>query len=330
MRQIEVNAEQAGERLDKFLQSALIDYSRTDIQKLIDAGMILRDGVPCSKNLRVSAGMMIDIQALPEKNASRLEPENIPLNIVHEDKDIIILNKPRGLVVHPGAGVLQGTLAAGLLYHYQKLSTINGPLRPGILHRLDKDTPGLMVVARTDKAHADLSAQMEAREIQRTYYALVWGNPRELEGTVDAPIERDPDNRVRMAVRPEGKRAVTHWRVLENFRFATLLECKLETGRTHQIRVHMRHLGHSIVGDPVYEGGEMALQRIGPLDRPIGNQILRIAPAQMLQAVKLSLLHPRTKKRVSFEIPLEDSFEQILSLLRSKAPALPDQEFAFD
>lgn len=324
MQQIEVPLENAGERLDKFLQSALTEFSRTDIQKIIEEGAVLRNGVACPKNLRVSAGMIIEVAHLPEKNASRLEPENIPLNIVYEDKEIIILNKPRGLVVHPGAGVLQGTLAAGLLFHYKKLSNLNGPLRPGIVHRLDKDTPGLMVVARTDKAHADLSAQMEAREIQRTYQALIWGNPRELEGTIDAPIERDPDNRVRMAVRPEGKRAVTHWKVLENFRFATLVECRLETGRTHQIRVHMRHMGHPIVGDPVYEGGEMALLRLGPLERPTANQVLKKAPAQMLQAIRLSLLHPKNQERVSFEIPLENTFVESLKILREKAAVLPN------
>jgi len=322
MSTFKVSPEFVGERLDKFLQVQLEGYSRTDIQKFISADLVSCQGVPCSKNHRLSAGMVIEVGDLPEKPSSRLEPEKIPLNIVYEDKDIVILNKPRGLVVHPGAGVLHGTLAAGLLYHFKKLSLVNGPLRPGIVHRLDKDTPGLMVVARTDAAHAKLSAQMDAREIVRTYWALVWGQPRDLEGTVDAPIERDPDNRIRMAVRPEGKRAVTHYRVLESFRFATLLECKLETGRTHQIRVHMKHLGHSIVGDPVYEGGECALHRIGPLDRPHAMKILKMAPAQMLQAVRLSLLHPRTGKRVNFEAPLDDSFQQILEYLRKHAPAL--------
>lgn len=322
MQQFKVGPEAANGRVDKFLQEALADYSRTDIHKLIAAGKVLCEGTACAKNLKLREGMVLQVLDLPQKQESRLLPEKIPLHIVHEDKEIVILNKPRGLVVHPGAGVQEGTLAAGLLYHFQNLSKINGPLRPGIVHRLDKDTPGLMVVARNDKAHAHLAAQMEAREIVRTYWALVWGHPKDLEGTIDAPIDRDPDNRVRMAVQSGGKRAVTHFRVLETFRFATLLECKLETGRTHQIRVHMRHIGIPIIGDPVYDGCEPALMRIGPLDRPIGQKILKISPAQMLQAMQLSLRHPRTDKRVSFEVPLEDSFAKVLDLLRKKAPVV--------
>jgi 23S rRNA pseudouridine1911/1915/1917 synthase len=323
MSKFEVSPEHQGERIDKFLQDALQEFSRTDIQKILLAEKVLQNDQPCPKNLRVKAGMVIEVLSLPEKMSSHLEPENIPLNIVYEDKDMIILNKPRNLVVHPGSGVQTGTLAAGLLYHFKKLSKVNGPLRPGIVHRLDKDTPGLMVVARTDKAHQALAQQLESREIERIYYALIWGQPKDLEGTVDAPIDRDPDNRIRMAVvKNGGKAAVTHYKVLESFRFATLVECKLETGRTHQIRVHMRHIGHPIVGDPIYEGGECALHRIGPLERPHASKVLKIAPAQMLQAVRLSLLHPRTQKPVKFEIPLEGPFSEILAYLRKNAPAL--------
>lgn len=327
MLQFKVGLESVGERVDKFLQVSMVDFSRTDIQKLLTADKVLCDGTVCSKNLKMKEGMVLQVLDLPSKQESRLVPEKIPLNIVHEDKDIVILNKPRGLVVHPGAGVQEGTLAAGLLYHFKKdLSKINGPLRPGIIHRLDKDTPGLMVVARNDKAHAALATQMEAREIVRTYWALVWGHPKDIDGTVDAPIDRDPDNRVRMAVKSDGKRAVTHFQILESFRFATLLECKLETGRTHQIRVHMRHMGNPIVGDPVYDGGECALHRIGPLDRPIALRMLKLCPAQMLQAMRLSLMHPRTEKRVNFEVPVEESFAKVLELLRKHAPALQSEE----
>lgn len=326
MKSFEVSVEFEGERLDKFLQSVLADFSRTDIQKIIGEDKVSSAGKICSKNLRLHAGAVIDVAELPVKLESRLEPEKIPLNIVFEDKDIVILNKPRGLVVHPGAGVHGGTLAAGLLYHFKTLSKNNGPLRPGIVHRLDKDTPGLMVVARNDKAHASLAAQMDAREIVRVYWALIWGHPKDLAGTIDAPIERDPDNRVRMAVRPEGKRAVTHYTVLETYRFATLVECKLETGRTHQIRVHMRHIGHPIVGDPVYDGCEAALPRIGPLDRPSALKILKLAPAQLLQAMRLSLLHPKTGKRVFFEVPLEGPFNQVLEYMRKFAPAIEVEE----
>ncbi|HSQ42409.1 MAG TPA: RluA family pseudouridine synthase [Fibrobacteraceae bacterium] len=316
MTPVEVPEEYAGERVDKFLCHVLPDYSRTDLQGLLEAGQVLCDGHVCAKNLRLRSGMRLTILQLPTKASSHLEPEEIPLDIVFEDKDLVILNKPRNLVVHPGNGVQSGTLAAGLLYHFKKLSSINGPLRPGIVHRLDKDTPGLMVVARNDKAHRTLAEMLEARKIERIYQALVWGHPDDAEGIVDAPIGRDPDNRVRMAVQPTGKRAVTHYRVLESFRFATLVECKLDTGRTHQIRVHMRHLGHPIVGDPAYEGAECALQRLGPLDRPAAAKLLKIAPAQLLQAVRLSLPHPRTQKPLQFSVPLDAAFSEALDLLR--------------
>lgn len=318
---VKVGESQAEERIDRFLQAQLKDFSRTDIQKIIAAGSVLVNGLSISKNFRLEPGMEIQVLTLPEKEDSNLEPENIPLNIIYEDDDIVIINKPRKLVVHPGSGVRTGTLAAGLLYHFKEnLSRMNGSLRPGIVHRLDKDTPGLMVVAKNDKAHLSLASQLENRTIHRTYKALVWGHPRDLEGMIDAPIERDPRNRLKMAVVPNGKEARTHYKILEFFTFASLLELELETGRTHQIRVHNRYMGNPVFGDPTYDGRDGCLMRVPPLVRDIAAEALEKSPAQLLQAVKLTLRHPRTGKMVTFEAPLEKTFEDVLKYLRKEAP----------
>lgn len=320
MPKVEVAGEFAGARVDKFLQAALGGVSRTDVQKLLASGQVLCGGAPVQKNFRVAAGMELEVLSLPAKEASTLEPEELPLDIVFEDGELVVLNKPRGLVVHPGNGVKNGTLAAGLLFHFkEQLSTINGPLRPGIVHRLDKDTPGLMLVAKTDSAHRSLAAQLETRSLSRTYRALVWGRPRDAEGTVDAPIGRDPRNRLRQAVTRAGKPARTHYEVLEKFAFATLVEFHLETGRTHQIRVHCRHMGTPILGDRTYGGGEACLTRVPPLLRPVAEKALQLAPAQMLQAVKIKFLHPLDGRELEFDAPTEPAFGGILELLRSEA-----------
>ena len=251
------------QRVDRFLQSELKEFSRTDIQKLIASEQVLFEGKPVAKNFRLEPEMEIQVLSLPEKEESNLEPEDIPLDIVYEDEDIVVINKPRRLVVHPGSGIRSGTLAAALLFHFKEnLSQVGGPLRPGIVHRLDKDTPGLMVVAKNDKAHLSLSSQLEMRTLKRTYNALVWGQPRDLEGTIDAPIERDSRNRLKMAVSPNGKEARTHYKILEFYAFASLLELDLETGRTHQIRVHNRYMGNPVFGDPLYDGRDACLMRI--------------------------------------------------------------------
>jgi len=316
-----VGESQAEERIDRFLQAQLKDFSRTDIQKLIAAGSVLVNGSTISKNFRLEPEMEIQVLALPKKEESNLEPEDIPLNIIYEDDDIVVINKPRQLVVHPGSGVRTGTLAAGLLYHFKEnLSQVNGPLRPGIVHRLDKDTPGLMVVAKNDKAHLSLASQLENRTLHRTYKALVWGQPRDLEGTIDAPIDRDPKNRLKMGIVWGGKEERTHYKILEFFTFASLLELELETGRTHQIRVHNRYMGNPVFGDPLYDGRDNCLMRVPPLVRDVASEALEKSPAQLLQAVKLSLIHPSTGKMVTFEAPLEKPFEDVLKYLRKEAP----------
>lgn len=317
-----VNEQHSGERIDKFLVGVMENVSRTDVQKLIAAGEVKVGGAQASKNLRVETGMVVVVDKLPEKEASTLEPENIPLDIVYEDDDIVVLNKPRNLVVHPGNGVQNGTLAAGLLYHFKEnLSAVNGPLRPGIVHRLDKDTPGLMVVAKNDAAHRHLAHQLETRTLHRTYNALVWGHVRDLEGTIDAPIGRNPKNRLKMAVVKDGKPSRTHYVAKKFFAFATLLELQLESGRTHQIRVHSRYMGHPVVGDPLYDGRDGCLNRVSPLMKDIAAKVLEIAPAQLLQAVKIELIHPTTGKKMKFKVPLEKPFEQVLKLLKKECPA---------
>lgn len=311
-----------GSRVDKFLQKELAEYSRTDIQKLLIADKVLLDGEPVAKNLRVEAGMEFTLLATPEKEASDLAPEKIPLDIVFEDKDVVVLNKPRGLVVHPGNGIAKGTLAAGLLYHFgeKHLSKINGPLRPGIVHRLDKDTCGLMVVAKTDAAHRSLAHQLETRDLHRVYHALIWGHPRDLEGVVDAPLGRDPKNRLKIAVLKNGKAARTHYKALEFFEFATLMEFQLETGRTHQIRVHSRFTGHPVFGDPTYEGRESGLVRVQPLWKDVAAKALEMSPAQLLQAVQISFIHPKTGKRLTFKAPADPAFSKVLRYLRKECP----------
>ena len=317
-----VQEKHSGERIDKFLVGAMENVSRTDVQKLIAAGEVKVGGAPASKNFRVETGMVVVVEKLIEKPSSTLEPEDIPLDIVYEDEDIVVLNKPRNLVVHPGSGVSKGTLAAGLLHHFKdNLSAVNGPLRPGIVHRLDKDTPGLMVVAKNDAAHRHLAHQLETRTLHRTYNALVWGCPRDLEGCIDAPIGRNPKNRLKMAVVKGGKESRTHFVAKQFFAIATLLELQLESGRTHQIRVHTRYTGHPVVGDPLYDGREESLNRVPPLMKEIAEKMLEIAPAQLLQAVKIELIHPRTGKKMKFKVPLEEPFAKVLKLLKKECPA---------
>ncbi|NLB62823.1 MAG: RluA family pseudouridine synthase [Fibrobacter sp.] len=322
---IQTESEHKGQRIDKFLQTFLKEFSRTDIQKLIAQKQVLVNGENIAKNFLLDDEMHISVLSLPQKPDTTLKPEFVPLNIIYEDDDIIVVNKQRNLLVHPGSGSPQVTLAAGLLYHYKHLSELNNPLRPGIVHRLDKDTSGLLVAARNDAAHYALAQQFEARSVEREYLALVWGNPHEIQGSINAPIDRDMKNRTRMRVSAKGKEAISHYQVVENFRFASLLKVNLETGRTHQIRVHLRHIGHPIVGDPVYDGGQCALHRIGPLDRQAAVRLLKLSSVQQLQACKLSFKHPRTKESMSFSLEPEDSLLAALDLLRNEAALYGDE-----
>ena len=296
----EVPADCDGERLDLVLGQQLSGLSRSAAQKLMDNGLVTCGGRAVKKNMRVRAGDLISV-SLPEPEPAEARPEDIPLDIVWEDSDIIVVNKPRGMVVHPAPGHTGGTLVNALLYHCgAELSGIGGVIRPGIVHRIDKDTSGLLVAAKNDAAHASLSAQLADRSLSRIYQAVVCGRLRDDEGTVDAPIGRHPTDRKRMTVTDRnGRPAVTHYRVLARYSGYTHVECRLETGRTHQIRVHMAYIGHPLLGDTVY--GRKKPEK--GLD------------GQCLHAAQLKLIHPSTGEPMSFSAPLPDWFTDALSRL---------------
>ena len=284
-------------RLDVCL-SELTELTRSRAQALIEEGLVLLNGRPCKQKDAVRAGDMVRY-AVPEAKAVELVPEDIPLDIVYEDDDICVVNKPRGMVVHPAVGNESGTLVNALLFHFGDLSTIGGEIRPGIVHRIDKMTSGLLVVAKNDFAHERLARQFADHSAHRSYIALVAGNIKEDRGTVDAPIGRHPAERKRMAVVENGRRAVTHYRVLYRFSLVTVLALELETGRTHQIRVHMAHIHHPVVGDTVYSNGKNSLGMEG----------------QALHGWRLQLTHPTTGEHLSFMAPLPEDMRRALKRL---------------
>ena len=300
-RELTARAEDAGKRLDAFLAENLPELSRSRLQQLLEQGLVLLEGRPAKKNLRVAPDQRFTLD-LPEPEPLELQAEDIPLDILYEDGELLVINKPKGLVVHPAPGHESGTLVNALLHHCgDSLSGIGGVKRPGIVHRLDKDTSGLMLAAKTDRAHASLAAQLSGHSLHRVYAALLIGSPREEEGTVDLPIGRHPTDRKKMAVLPKGGReAVTHYKVLEHYRGYSLAECVLETGRTHQIRVHMAALGHPVAGDPLY-GGKCAL--------PLGSQCLH--------AREIVFRHPVTGEEMRFSCPLPEEFRAVLEKLRA-------------
>ena len=287
-----------GERIDSYIAS-VTELSRSNVQKLIEGGAILVNGKTCKANYKLRAGDVAEIQ-MPEPEDIEALPENIPLDIIYEDSDIIVINKARGMVVHPAAGNYTGTLVNALLYHCKDLSDINGVRRPGIVHRIDKDTTGLLAVAKNNSAHLALAEQLQDHTMSRVYYAVVEGIIGENSGTVNAPIGRHDSDRKKMAVNTRvGKPAVTHFEVLERLDNCTLVKCRLETGRTHQIRVHMAYTGHPVTGDPVY-----------------GIKNTRGMDGQALHAGELTLIHPATGEPVTFKAPLPEDFEKLLKRLR--------------
>ncbi len=288
----EVESSQENQRLDVFLTSVMADSSRSYIQSLIKDENVRVDGHIKKANFKLSVGTKVEV-ILPEIQSIDVNPEDIPLDIVYEDHDIIIINKPRGMVVHPAVGNYTGTLVNALLFHCKDLSGINGEIRPGIVHRLDKDTSGVMMAAKNDLAHMGLAEQVKAHSAKRTYYALVQGNIVEEKGVIDAPIGRHPKDRMKMAVTfTNSREAITHFRVVERYGKHTLVECMLETGRTHQIRVHFAYIGHPVVNDPFYGYRKM--------DFPI--------EGQALHSKTLDIVHPISKKEMHFEAPLPDDF----------------------
>jgi len=304
-----VSTETAGERLDRWLATQLPGVSRARLKTLIDAGLVHVDGARRKAAHHVAVGERIEVE-IPPLPAETLEPEPIALTVVHEDEDVLVLDKPAGMVVHPGAGHARGTLAAAVLAHAPGTAGVGGPRRPGVVHRLDKDTSGLLVVAKTAVAYESLTAQLLARTVRRVYHAVIHGRLAGTEGVVDQSIGRHPTDRTRMAVRPagRGRRAVTRWRVLERFAEFTHVEARLETGRTHQIRVHLAHIGHPVAGDAVY-GGRRARP---PL--PV------VMEGLALHAARLGFLHPGTGQAVEFTSALPARIERLLSHLRH-APA---------
>lgn len=283
-------------RLDKACSEIFSDYSRSQIKQLLDGGNITVNGKTEKAKYKVKLGDVIRLEE-PETKTLELRPENIPLDIVYEDDDVIVINKPQGMVVHPAPGHDEHTLVNALLYHCP-LSTINGTFRPGIVHRIDKDTSGLLMVAKNDKAHRSLAKQLKDKTNIREYVALVHGRIAEDEGTINAPIGRSLKDRKKQAVVKDGRNAVTHFEVLKRYRDYTLVKCILETGRTHQIRVHMKYIGHPLVGDPLY----------GPKKTIKGN-------GQFLHAGKLGFVHPTTGKLLIFEAPLPKIFQECLEKL---------------
>ncbi|MDD6042389.1 MAG: RluA family pseudouridine synthase [Eubacteriaceae bacterium] len=299
-----VDENQQNTRIDLLLSLSLEGTSRSFIQKLFDKEKISVNGSICdSKKYKVKTGDRIEI-SIPEPETLEIEAEDIPLEIVYEDDDLLVVNKPKGMVVHPAVGNYTGTLVNAIMYHCgDRLSSINGVIRPGIVHRIDKDTSGLLMIAKNDMAHEALSKQLSEHSITRKYMALVYDNIKEESGTVDAPIGRDPKNRLRQAVTDQNsKRAVTHYRVLERFGKYTLIEAQLETGRTHQIRVHMAHIKHPLVGDMVY----------GPRKQSINVE------GQMLHAKVLGFVHPRTGEYMEFDSQLPEYYQEVLQWLRKQ------------
>lgn len=300
----------SGERIDKYL-SVCSGLTRSAVARLVDDGRALVNGKAVGKNYKLRPGDVTRI-IFPPILDLEAKPQNIPLDIVYEDDDIIVINKPSGMVVHPAAGNPDGTLVNALLYHCgDSLSGIGGVARPGIVHRIDKDTSGLLVVAKNDRAHLSLTGQLKEHSVYRVYYAVVCGNISDESGTVDAPIGRNPNDRKKMAIIKDGsgksaKNAVTHYSVIERFRGCTLVRCVLETGRTHQIRVHMAGIGHPILGDPVYGGDSSKLAKENCL----------LLKGQCLHAKELWLTHPATGEKMHFECEIPEYTEKLLIKLR--------------
>ncbi len=295
-----VSNEYNGYRLDKFLSSILPDFSRTHIAKIVDEGEVFVNGKAAKSSLKLKENDEVSL-TVPENKELEINKEDIPLDIVYEDKDILIINKPQGMVVHPSNGHNEHTLVNAILYHCHDLSGINGVNRPGIVHRIDKDTSGLICVAKNDNAHLKLAEQLKDHTMARTYTALVKGIIPENSGEINLPIGRDPNNRQKMGVtRTNSKEAITYFKVLKRFKEHTLVECHLKTGRTHQIRVHLSYIGYPVEGDPLYAGRKFdTLYKKG----------------QLLVATSLTLIHPSTNEEMTFNIDLPDYFVDVLHQL---------------
>jgi len=312
---IVVSPKQAKERLDVYLTHQVENTTRNKVQRAIEAGLVLVNQKRVKSSHQVSPHEVIDI-TFERPRHTKAEPENIPLEILHEDDQLLIVNKPAGMVTHPAYGNYTGTLVNALLYHCNKLSSVNAGLRPGIVHRLDKDTSGLMVVAKTDVAHQQLAKQFSRRAIERDYVAIVWGKLKKPHGTIEASLGRSKRDRKKVAVIPNGKHAVTEYAVLEQFDFLSLVQLKLRTGRTHQIRVHLAHVGHPVFGDPTYGGRN---DQWGGLQGKKSQQavnLLALISRQALHAKTIGFVHPATKEFMKFDSELPQDMKKVLEKLR--------------
>jgi 23S rRNA pseudouridine1911/1915/1917 synthase len=310
-REAVVGDAQQGLRLDRALGELFTDYSRSFLANLVTEGRVSIDGRPAAKpSQRVETGQRLAI-VVPEATLSPLASQDIPIAVLYEDTDVVVIDKPAGLVVHPAAGHPDQTLVNALLFHVKDLSGIGGEIRPGIVHRLDKDTSGVMIIAKHDDAHRKLKAVWNTERVVKEYLALVYGTPAALQGTIDAPIGRDPRDRKRMAVVEGGRAATTDYQVMEQLRYGSLIRCRLRTGRTHQIRVHLKKLGHPIVGDPLYSGPQWR----GIPERRVQN-VLSALERQMLHAARITFDQPRSGERVVVESEVPADFAAVLALLR--------------
>ena len=305
-----LRAEHDGLRLDRALADLFPDHSRSYLAALVERGNVRLDTAVVSKpSHRVAAGQTVELD-VPDPAPVATEPQAIPLTIVYEDESIVVIDKPAGLVVHPAAGNRDGTLVNALLFHVHDLSGIGGELRPGIVHRLDKDTSGLLLVAKTDTAHRALAAAWNTDAVQKEYIAIVYGTPDPPRGTIDAPLGRDARDRKRIAVVKDGRSAITDYAVTNRLRFASVVRCRLRTGRTHQIRVHMKHIGHPIIGDPVYSGPQWR----GIPDKRV-QKAVRALERQALHAASLSFVHPVSGDRMTFSSELPADMAALVSAL---------------
>ena len=315
-RDLVADDEAEGQRLDAWLARRLPSLSRSRLQALIDEGHVLLDGARARPSARLRAGQVVRVH-VPAPVPAEPQPEDIPIAVVHEDAHLVVVNKPAGLVVHPGAGTSRGTLVNALLRHVRDLSGVGGVLRPGIVHRLDRGTSGLLVVAKDDETHRSLVRQFAGRTVEKEYLALVLGAPARAAGEVDAPIGRDPVHRQKMSVRaPRGREARTSWRVEERFDGAALLRVRIHTGRTHQIRVHLASIGHPVAGDAVYGGTRTPSSR-----RAAAREALQSLERPALHAARLAFTHPASGERLTFEAPLPPDLEAVLERLRAAARA---------
>ena len=310
-----VPPKQSRVRLDVYLTHQVENATRNKVRQAIDQGWVLVDGVRAKPSHAVAPGEVIEV-TLPRPPRQDAQAENIPLEIVYEDDDLLIVNKPAGMVSHPAYGNYTGTLVNALLHHCQRLSSVNIPLRPGIVHRLDKDTSGLLVVAKNDRAHHLLARQFSARTIEREYWALVWGKFSEPEGVVEASLGRSKKDRKKVAVLKEGKHARTEYELLKQFAYLSLLGLRLRTGRTHQIRVHLAHIGHPVFGDPTYGGRTATWGGLTGAKAQQAARLLKILPRQALHAKTIGFVHPTSNQLMRFDSDLPNDMASVLSELR--------------